>query len=221
MLKAQIKLSPSAQKMMRRLRDELEVKQFVSDLMGFLQKLSQKAALHVVKESLTGTKVLKTRTGALRRSVIGRAELNHGVPVIRVGVLRGPSIKYARIQEEGGTIKPRKASALAIPQEPVLTPAGVHKYVSPRKAPFVFRFVPFRGRNIIGKLVNEKEVDALRDGGDTLQEALFHAKAYYLLAKSVTIPARRWLSTPIRTFLPVIARDVKLYMEKKLATVTK
>lgn len=71
---------------------------------------------------------LATRTGTLRRSfrkkITGRSFDNFVL-------LLFTNVPYARIQEEGGTIKPEKAQFLAIPTQFAKTAAGVPKYSGP------------------------------------------------------------------------------------------
>jgi hypothetical protein len=75
---------------------------------------------------------LKVRSGDLRRSMAAMPveEDAHG---LTGGMLAGQGLKYAPLQEFGGTIVPVNASMLAIPMEEVLTPAGVARF-SPRDA---------------------------------------------------------------------------------------
>lgn len=80
-------------------------------------------------------------------------------------------VKYARIQQYGGTITPKRSQYLTIPIGANLTPAGVARY-SARSVPNSF-FVKTRG----GKL--------LLMGGSKGR-----ARPYFVLVKSVYIPPR-------------------------------
>lgn len=165
----------------------------------------------IIKDSLSG-KRLKRRTGSLARSVTSRAELVGRVPAIRVGIFRGPAVKYAQIQEEGGVIKPKKAKALSIPVGDALTPAGVERYGGPRNYPGELRFLPFRRGIAVGKLVDEEEAKALEEE----ERSPWEAAALYILAKQVTIPASHWLSLPVNDALPGIAKELNKYVREEL-----
>jgi len=211
MISGKIKLDAAGKKLVKRLAKELGAKEFISVLLKKMNQLSLKTAGNVSKTSLSG-QILHRRTGALARSVVGKAELIHGIPAMRIGVLRGPSVKYAGILEHGGTIKPKKAKALSIPQKPVLTGAGVDRFGGPRNFPGNLRFLPFRRGIAIGKLVNENEAKSLQEQGTSV----YAAKAYYLLIKEAHIPAKHWLSIPIRAFLPKISIELKTFMKDLL-----
>ncbi|PHR91971.1 MAG: hypothetical protein COA69_09405 [Robiginitomaculum sp.] len=190
-----------------------------SDPKEIAQKLLQFAAIQgnllegvIIKESLSG-KRLKRRTGSLARSVTSRAELINRVPAIRVGIFRGPAVKYAQIQEEGGIIKPKKAKALAIPVGEALTPAGVERFGGPRGYPGELRFLPFRRGIAIGKLVDEQEAKDLEDN----DESPWEAAALYILATQVEIPASHWLSGPVNSNLPKIAQALNAYVKELLS----
>jgi len=60
--------------------------------------------------------VLKTRTAHLRRSITGRTFMGRVViAIVGSGIFGARAVKYARIHEMGGTIKPVKAKALTVP----------------------------------------------------------------------------------------------------------
>ena len=95
---------------------------------------------------LNATRLLRVRTGLLRNSIRGIVtQVGTGatgfVVTLRAGNDR--NVKYARIQELGGTIRPRRSRYLAVPQDPgpALTGAGVQRYQSPRQVPGL-RVVP-------------------------------------------------------------------------------
>jgi hypothetical protein len=74
---------------------------------------------------------LQNRTGTLRKSI----DFTPLEPVIggRIGVICYTSgVKYARMQEYGGEVTPRRAKNLTIPLEDNLTKAGVTRYGSAR-----------------------------------------------------------------------------------------
>src|SRR3990167_6310333 len=77
-----------------------------------------------------------TRSGRLRASIGASAtEIANGAELrLRAGWGTG-QVRYARIQEHGGTIVPRSGKFLAIPVGPALTGAGVSRFASPRDVP--------------------------------------------------------------------------------------
>lgn len=140
---------------------------------------------------LNTTTLLRVRTGRLRNTVSGTAEVNGDEAVITLSAggrgQRGP-VPYGRIQEEGGTIKPVNGRFLAIPVGHALTAAGVARYPSPRDVPGL-RFVPIRG-GAMGRLVRDV-------GGRRARTDL-----YFLLVRSVTIRPKRYLATARDQLLP-------------------
>lgn len=113
---------------------------------------------------------LHTRTAALKRGF--HHAVSSTADVLRLIVAN--SEKYARIQEKGGVVVPKKAKALAIPIGEALTGAGVPRYPGgPRSVPGLF-LLKRAGKNAL--LVRK---DA--GGGIT---------PLFVLVKSVTIPPR-------------------------------
>ncbi len=70
----------------------------------------------------------QTRSGDLSRSATLIDPQDSGTSII-VGL--GFSARYAAQRDQGGTILPKNGRCLAIPLDPVLTPAGVARYDSP------------------------------------------------------------------------------------------
>jgi phage gpG-like protein len=114
---------------------------------------------------------VEPKTGKPQRTLIGRGHLLASIKyqidgnqvVISAG---GANVPYARIQHEGGIIKPARAKFLAIP----LTPKA--KLFKPRDYPGT----TFIRKGIIFLSVEGKEPEAL-----------------YALKKSVTLPPRRYM----------------------------
>ena len=123
------------------------------------------------------TERLRVRTGRLRGSIQGTAAEEQGAAfVVRLRAGGNPALPYARIQEEGGTVRARKRF-LAIPAKGARTGAGVSRYASQRDVPGL-RFVPLRGGSR-GMLV--------RGQGE-------RAKVLFWLVPSVTIRPKRYLA---------------------------
>ncbi len=126
-----------------------------------LQRRATALALKMQSRAVgNATKNPRSRTGALRRSIAGRV-VQTGRTLARVegvssqvetsgramqgaplsvflsagGRTGGKNLIYARIQDEGDTVRPVNRQWLAIPDGSVKTPAGVSRYASPRDYP--------------------------------------------------------------------------------------
>ena len=126
---------------------------------------------------------LQVRTGALRRSVQADVvDEGPGTLLLRLRAGHGTrELPYARIQEEGGAVRPQ-GRFLAIPRPggPALTAGGVSRYASPRDVQGL-RFVPTRG-GAGGLLV--KDQGKGRGARSTI---------WYLLVRQVQIRGVRYL----------------------------
>lgn len=88
----------------------------------------------------------KVRSDFLRNSIhheIEEAQVGGFSLVLKAG--NRTSIRYARMQEEGGTIRPKKGRFLAIPMSNAKTAAGVPRWPTPRAVPGLFA-LNLRGR---------------------------------------------------------------------------
>lgn len=197
-------ISKTAKKNLERLRKRMDPKEIDKRLFEFLDFEAGILAGKVVKETLSGGEGLNRRTGNLARSTVGRAVRISGVPAMRIGVFRGPSLAYAGIHESGGEIKPKKAKALAIPVGEAVDPSGVERFGGPRNFPGELRFLPFRRGIAVGKLIDEKDAKKL----EARDKSPYEAQALYLLLKKVRIPASHWLSNPVTKALPTVARSI-------------
>lgn len=172
-------------------------------VLGELAKLSSEAAGEV-QRGMAG-EFLATRTGGLRRSIVGRAEQTRLGPAMRIGVFKGPALAYAGVQEYGTqgynpaspypTIKPKNAKALAIPTDRVKTRAGVARGAGfgPRQFAGELVFIPFRKGNIVGGLFLKEEVkEGVRSG------------AMFLLATEVDLPQRAYLQKGFARYFPTL-----------------
>lgn len=123
-----------------------------------------------------GKSGLNARSGALRNSIrsvvrdisgVGQSEMELSAG----GRFGGNDVRYARIHELGGTIRPKRANNLAIPTSAAKTAAGVSRVPSPRD--MALSWAPMKGGP--GMLVDES------------------GTPMFILRKSVTIPARPYL----------------------------
>ena len=201
-----IELSRRTRDYLARAKVEFSRASIYRKLAPVLSREATKAASYSVAQYMSGQR-LKVRTGALRRSVVGRFELYNGKLAVRIGNIGGVQNPYAAVQEYGTkgenpdspipTIVPKRARALAMPVGPSLTPAGVRRYQSPREVPEPLRFVPRTGSNksnVIGLLVTTPK-------GATGEIA-------YLLLSQVDLKPRYYLRDGLKSSFPSISKAV-------------
>lgn len=214
-------LSKTGKKNLDRLSEILGRNKLFGLLDKFFHKHSLIAASHISKTMLSGQR-LRRRTGGLAKSVTGTGLRVDGIPAMRVGIFRGPALKYAGVQELGtkgknpsspyDTIRPKKGKSLSIPLDPVLTGTGVDKYGGPRGFPGELHFIPFRKSGIaVGALFDDAEYKIAKTFG------LREAKAAYLLVKKVDIPAHFYLRDGFRNYLPLFVKELEAYLKQIVA----
>jgi hypothetical protein len=145
---------------------------------------------------------LQRRSGSLQRAfAFERPEVDK--LDMRLGFRSGqPGGAYARLQEFGGTIKPKRGQYLTIPTEEALTPSGIlsgkymirksgDRYVTDAGETFIFKS---RGGNL---LIGIKGLKRPNGEGPPRQVALSRGrgdakelKVFYVLRRSVKVPAR-------------------------------
>ena len=129
-----------------------------------------------LKINISG-RILKVRTGDLHDSIgsIVKDTGNQLEGIIGSGARQGNRLPYADIHETGGTITPKNVQWLTIPLRAALTPSGMPRG---RARDFENTFFAYsKAGNLI--LFQRKGKKAV---------------ALFLLKKSVTIPARRYMS---------------------------
>lgn len=102
-----------------------------------------------------------------------------------VGIVAGSAVPYANIHEEGGEIRPVKASALTIPLKANLTGKGVPRYptvATLKDAMGAANVFKLKGKNIIAYKAGKTDRSI---------------KPMFALVKSVTIPASHYASFAI------------------------
>ena len=131
--------------------------------------------------------LLQNRSGMLRRSfgftVIEESKYD---PITLLVYSMG--VKYARLQEYGGTIRPRRSKYLTIPLKDALTPSGVQRYSSARD---LFNYHPDQ-MSVVQSPKSRKLfiVSDGRPGAKTAKGKNSQTQWLYILKKSVTIPPR-------------------------------
>lgn len=148
------------------------------------------------------TTTLSARSGRLRSSIM--AVVTTGSTdftlTLSAGARQGANVRYAKIHEVGGVVRPIKAKYLAIPVGPARTAAGVSRYASPRDAPVELRFVQsLKGQPLLVEQRGKK--------GRVI--------VWYVLRRSVTIPARPYLqpaliegTNPVPAELDTVTRRI-------------
>lgn len=135
---------------------------------------------------------LNVRTGNLRRSVDADVVRIGDNIIARIGVLKGPSSRYARILEEGGEIRPRKARALAVPLSAARTAGGRDRFPGgPAGAKFKGKYPDAFMLKRPGKpplIVVPRRVRGSKNG------RVAGLMPMFALVKSVRIPRTEWLS---------------------------
>lgn len=137
--------------------------------------------LGAVREA-AGGEILTRRTGNLARSFYGTGvEPEEGGYAARIG----SRAVYARIQEEGGTVRPVKAGALAIPIAANLTPRGVPRFPSPADLKEAY------GANNVFLLKRQGQTPLLMAKTGKTDKS---AKPFFALKKSVDVPASHYIT---------------------------
>jgi len=147
---------------------------------GLRKEITRAALLgeRAAKLLLTGQS-LYVRSGRLRASVQSEVkEEGDGWDLALRAGGGARDVRYARIHEEGGVIRPVNARFLAIPLPIARTAAGVSRYASPRQVPVPLRFAQSKGGNPL--LVEAKGKNA--------------GRPWFVLRKSVRMPARPYLA---------------------------
>jgi hypothetical protein len=219
---ASLQMDAASKRVIKTLTERLKLEKLQIALFKFMGRKSKVAAGRVSSTMLSGQR-LKRRTGTLARSVDGIATYfpSSKLPGMRVGILRGPALKYAGAQEKGAIIKPVRAKNLAIPTDKAKTRAGVDRFGGPRGYPGELKFVPFRHSGVaVGGLFDAASLK--RAKGD-----LSRAIMLYVLVKRVKIEAKHYLRDGFRSYFPELVHDVKVFLtdflrvQQKEASVSK
>ena len=126
-------------------------------LLRTLRPSAVKAGLHGEgRVKLYATTRMRRRTGNLAGSVASDVQVKTGELEIglQAGGRRGSAsqpVRYARIQEKGDTVRPKRGRFLAIPIGPALTAAGVPRFHSPRDVPDLVFVQSLRGQPLLVK----------------------------------------------------------------------
>lgn len=133
-------------------------------------------------------KKLANRSGALRRSQNFTVRgLSTDSLTLRATIGDALTAPYARLQEKGGTIVPKRAKALTIPMPDNLTPSGQARFPRAKGMQGVFLLKTKKGAFLVRKSAG---FDPFGGSGQKQLEFL------WMLKKKVTIPPRlRFVAT--------------------------
>jgi phage gpG-like protein len=181
----------------------------LQELVNTALRAETEAKLRVTAGGVTR---LNVRTGRLRASIAGGVHQDGDAIVVEVSAggrspnskqlspntTRTPGeVRYAAIHEYGGTIRPSRRQFLTIPvHESLRTGAGVARFASARDVPGLQYAETSGGQRL---LIHE-------DSGEV----------FYLLRRSMTLPARPYLRPAIRTAGIRMNSDVLRALRKSL-----
>lgn len=130
---------------------ELGHRGLLKGLLRSATRLSLKGETYAKRNATT---LMNTPTGRLRSSLAGSADLTGGTLNVRLragGRTPQGTVKYAGIQEFGGTVRAPSGRMLRIPLKSALTPAGADRYPSPLRtsAPDLFTLIKSKGKLLL------------------------------------------------------------------------
>lgn len=182
------KLKPESIKNVDKIREQFGKGLFKGVKGGMLSTIG------FIRRNLLRGQLLKWRTGDLSRSLTEKTiqKLNK-----TIGRISSPLI-YARLQELGGTIRPKRAKWLTIPTEFAKTPAGV---VKGNARSFADTFPLFRPGRV--PLI-------MQERGDQVVPL-------FILKKRVKIKGKHFISGGIEKMLPEIRKNIIYEIKKATA----
>ena len=154
------------------------------NLMPRLMRMACDRIVVAVSAAIQGN--VNRRAGMLARSWLPGskyAERSGETTATGARVTLGSNLRYAAIQERGGTVTASRSKYLTIPTGPALTPAGVARRAGARDWPDL-KFIPLSGGRAM----------LARTKGSGPRRRLI---PYYWLVKSVTIPGTWYLKRSV------------------------
>lgn len=157
-------------------------------------KVSDKLVMNV------SGRILNRRTGHLAQSIGAKIEKdgNDWVGTVGSGYGRYDRLPYAEIHETGGVITPKHAKYLTIPLKAALTPTGAPKRGGARDWQNTFV-----GKSKAGNLI-------------IFQKSGRGLIPLYVLKKSVTIPARKYMSVTLQEMQKYFVMAIRGSIERSL-----
>jgi len=159
-------------------------------LLTFLRKFEARMMI----DRLSGRPGLMVQTGALRASMKTEVKGATLKTIEGRASIGGRKTPYARIQEEGGVVKPKRAKMLKVPMDDAKTAGGRVKaeYLRPGKNPnLALTYRTVQGRRL-PFLAERSQSSRGRDAQGKFMKAKAdkNAKLIFRLVPQVTIPAR-------------------------------
>lgn len=193
-----------------------------------LKQVGAKWQAHVTKERMRSAGVggvgVRTRTSKLRSGRFDEVLEDKESVALRVGIAGVP---YAAIHEFGGTVRAKASKWLTIPVGPALTPSGVARGPA-RSFPNLTLLVP-KGLNrspmlgvwkAVGEEISSEQAVARIRSRNVYQGVSTNFRTgklrasifvpYFILKKSVKIPARLGFYPTWRTWAPANAAKIML-----------
>lgn len=145
-----------------------------------LDRVSKGVLLPLAKQ-MRGRPGVQTRTGFLRKGMFAAIGEDAKTTFLTNGIA---GVKYANLQEHGGTVKPVRRKWLTIPVGPALTASGVAR--GPARSFPGLKFVLSKDKKTALLVMPPLKTKAgkLRKGQDA------RGTIYFVLKKQVTIPGR-------------------------------
>lgn len=197
-----------------------------SELLEVFRTLAKRAE-KFVKQYVRDTSGLVRRSGELLRAITANARFVSQVPQFRVGIFRGPALKYAAHQEWGTDdlnpnspyppIVPKRRRTLAwpVPGGPATTPGGTPRYRGPRHYEIntgdMLGFIPWKGETAVGGLYNLKDIQQARRKGWSLR----NIQVVYVLLKRTSLPPHWYLRDSMKQFLPQVSDAILAWVRKR------
>lgn len=170
---------------------------------SFAMRAFQQASVVVERRLKTNVtdRILHRRTGHLAQSIQSSVYQENGVVTARIGsgALNKERMPYAEIHEDGGTITPKRVKYLTIPLAAALTASGAPRKASARDWANTFVGKSKGGALIIFQKVGKKSIIPL-----------------YVLKRSVTIPARHYMSETLESSKNYFLMAVRGSIERSL-----
>ena len=181
----------------------INIRADISGVERLLNSIAAKTPAALAKAVLAGAQFAE---GEIKRTLYdetqGRGELARSFHSRFLGWQGGDvsaeaysDLVYARIQEDGGVIRPKHRKALAVPIRLAKVPRGKWPRHFPAEGPQSLHFIPRRGRApLLAQVKRNKK-------GETVS-----VKPLFVLLRSVTIKPQRYVARTAKRVAPEVER---------------
>jgi len=213
--KISLKLSTRDRKYLKKLSSRKETREDLEEAVTLaFNRSGLIIAGRIVKNYLSGQR-LNRQTGSLARSIAHDVQEYRGLPSLRIGIFRGPALKYAAVQEYGTKSKNSKSPIKDI--TPKNGKALAWPINAPGKTPKDFddsKFIPYRrGTIAIGALYDAKKLKKLRQA-DPENFSLREIQPLFVLLRKLAIEPKYYLRDGVKENVPVIAKELAQAIKK-------